>query len=181
MNAIELAEECGAVILGGVFMLDVNELQAFYEAAKKEGRDELQAKLQEEVEALNLRVARLVDTLHKLACLGNGDNYGNSIGNTMAQDALSAEADQRWLLDKQAELLELTEAAIAAPRCFFMGLEQGRKNLESMREHLDRCRDDYSCWPTWAKEGTGRITESGKAILVFAMMAYELRKQGETK
>jgi len=106
MNAIELAEECGAVILGGVFMLDVNELQAFYEAAKKEGRDELQAKLQEEVEALNLRVARLVDTLHKLACLGNGDNYGNSIGNTMAQDALSAEADQRWLLDKQAEALE---------------------------------------------------------------------------
>jgi len=65
-----------------------------------------QAKLQEEVEALNLRVARLVDTLHKLACLGNGDNYGNSIGNTMAQDALSAEADQRWLLDKQAEALE---------------------------------------------------------------------------
>jgi len=106
MNAIELAEECGAVILGGVFMLDVNELQAFYEAAKKEGHDELQAALQEEVEALNLRVARLVDTLHKLACLGNGDNYGNSIGNTMAQDALSAEADQRWLLDKQAEALE---------------------------------------------------------------------------
>ena len=140
-----------------------------------------QAALQEEVEALNLRVARLVDTLHKLACLGNGDNYGNSIGNVMAQDALSAEAGQQRLLDKQAELLELTEAAIAAPRCFFMGLEQGRKNLESMREHLDRCRDDYSCWPTWAKEGTGRITESGKAILVFAMMAYELRKQGETK
>ena len=106
MNAIELAEECGAVILGGVFMLDVNELQAFYEAAKKEGHDELQAKLQEEGEALKLRVARLVDTLHKLACLGNGDNYGNSIGNTMAQDALSAEADQRWLLDKQAEALE---------------------------------------------------------------------------
>jgi len=56
MNAIELAEECGAVILGGVFMLDVNELQAFYEAAKQEGRDELQAKLQEEVEALHKQV-----------------------------------------------------------------------------------------------------------------------------
>jgi len=106
MNAIELAEECGAVILGGVFMLDVNELQAFYEAAKKEGHDELQAKLQEEGEALKLRVARLVDTLHKIACLGNGGSYGNSIGNVMAQDALSAEAGQQWLREKQAEALE---------------------------------------------------------------------------
>jgi len=67
MNAIELAEECGAVILGGVFMLDVNELQAFYEAAKKEGRDELQVELQEEVEALNLRVARMTEALDLLA------------------------------------------------------------------------------------------------------------------
>jgi len=66
MNAIELAEECGAVILGGVFMLDVNELQAFYEAAKQEGRDELQVKLQEEVEALKLRVARLATALEGL-------------------------------------------------------------------------------------------------------------------
>ena len=106
MNAIELAEECGAVILGGVFMLDVNELQAFYEAAKKEGHDELQAKLQEEGEALKLRVARLVDTLHKIACLGNGGSYGNSIGNTMAQDALFSESDQQWLQAKQAEALE---------------------------------------------------------------------------
>ena len=139
-------------------------------------RDALLASKQAEIDAL------MVDYCHdEMARLGNGDSYGNSIGNVMAQDALSAEAGQQRLLDKQAELLELTEAAIAAPRCFFMGLEQGRKNLESMREHLDRCRDDYSCWPTWAKEGTGRITESGKAILVFAMMAYELRKQGEIK
>ena len=67
MNAIELAEECGAVILGGVFMLDVNELQAFYEAAKKEGRDELQVEPQKEVEALNLRVARMTEALDLLA------------------------------------------------------------------------------------------------------------------
>ena len=148
-----------------------------------------QAKLQEEVEELKLRVARLADAvsnyfsalevttkLHTDQDDWNLDNAARAL-----DEALSPKADQRWLLDKQAELLELTEAAIAAPRCFFMGLEQGRKNLESMREHLDRCRDDYSCWPTWAKEGTGRITESGKAILVFAMMAYELRKQGEIK
>jgi len=65
-----------------------------------------QAKLQEEGEALKLRVARLVDTLHKIACLGNGGSYGNSIGNVMAQDALSAEAGQQWLREKQAEALE---------------------------------------------------------------------------
>ena len=66
MNAIELAEECGAVILGGVFMLDVNELQAFYEAAKKEGRDELQAKLQEEVAELKQRLELATKTIEAL-------------------------------------------------------------------------------------------------------------------
>jgi len=66
MNAIELAEECGAVILGGVFMLDVNELQAFYEAAKQEGRDELQAKLQEEVAELKQRLELATKTIEAL-------------------------------------------------------------------------------------------------------------------
>ena len=79
MNAIELAEECGAVILGGVFMLDVNELQAFYEAAKKEGRDELQVEPQKEVEALNLRGARMTEALDLLG--GSKKEKRNQIHN----------------------------------------------------------------------------------------------------
>jgi hypothetical protein len=34
-------------------------------------------------------LAVAVEALEKLSCLGNGDCYGNSIGNTMAQDALA--------------------------------------------------------------------------------------------
>lgn len=32
---------------------------------------------------------KLVEALEKLACLGNGDTYGNSIGNQIAIDALT--------------------------------------------------------------------------------------------
>ena len=36
------------------------------------------------------------DILHTLACLGNGEHYGNSLGNHIAQEALAAikEIDQ---------------------------------------------------------------------------------------
>jgi hypothetical protein len=33
--------------------------------------------------------AELVEALDKLARLGNGDRYGNSIGNTIAQEAIA--------------------------------------------------------------------------------------------
>jgi hypothetical protein len=36
--------------------------------------------------------AELVAALDKLARLGNGDRYGNSIGNTIAQEAILAKA-----------------------------------------------------------------------------------------
>jgi len=64
-------------------------------------RDALLASKQAEIDAL------MVDYCHdEMARLGNGDSYGNSIGNVMAQDALSAEAGQQWLREKQAEALE---------------------------------------------------------------------------
>lgn len=34
------------------------------------------------------KLAHAIETLEKLACLGNGDEYGNSVGNEMAQVAL---------------------------------------------------------------------------------------------
>ena len=66
--------------------------------------------------------------------------------------------------------MELTEKMIDAPRGFLMGLELGCTTLESMREHLDRCGYNYSCWPDWAKTDTGHITKAGKAILIYTMM-----------
>lgn len=45
-----------------------------------ENRDELQS--------LRQQLTEVQGTLERLACLGNGDKWGNSIGNIMAQDAL---------------------------------------------------------------------------------------------
>ena len=136
------------------------------------------------IEALQLRIARLVDALNSISAttgeylLFTAKSTDLSKEYHKARKSLSAEGDQQWLREKQAEL---TEAAIDAPRGFFMGLELGCKDLESMRAHLDRCGYDYSCWPAWAKEETGHITKAGKAILVFTMMASELRQQKEVK
>ena len=39
---------------------------------------------------LRAEVERLRKVLHRLACLGNGDQYGNSFGNDIAREALAA-------------------------------------------------------------------------------------------
>lgn len=38
---------------------------------------------------LTLQRDELLSVLHRLACLGNGDRYGNSDGNTIAQEAIA--------------------------------------------------------------------------------------------
>ena len=47
------------------------------------------ALLTEELAALAEQNAKMRKVLLRLACLGNGDQYGNSIGNCIAQEALS--------------------------------------------------------------------------------------------
>jgi len=68
--------------------------------------------------------------------------------------------------------MELTEDMIDAPRCFLSGMELGIENLQEMRNHLDCCGVDYSCWPEWAKTESGHITKSAKAIIIYTMMEY---------
>ena len=46
-------------------------------------------KMQEQLAALAEQNEKLRKVLLRLACLGNGDQYGNSIGNCIAQEALS--------------------------------------------------------------------------------------------
>ena len=55
-----------------------------------------QHKVNQELAVLNKQLAALAEqnekmrkVLLRLACLGNGDQYGNSIGNCIAQEALS--------------------------------------------------------------------------------------------
>ena len=66
-----------------------------------------QAKLQEEVEALNLRVARMVAGLkradHVLECSGYHKKYAERVD---IQNAFADFDGQQWLLDKQAGALE---------------------------------------------------------------------------
>ena len=45
--------------------------------------------LQQQLAAAQAENLRLRMVLERLACLGNGDEYGNSIGNRIAQDALA--------------------------------------------------------------------------------------------
>ena len=46
-------------------------------------------KMQEQLAALAEQNEKMRKVLLRLACLGNGDQYGNSIGNCIAQEALS--------------------------------------------------------------------------------------------
>lgn len=48
----------------------------------------------------NVRIAQLEDAMFKLATLGNGDRFGNSIGNCIARDALNESSDT-WLAERQ--------------------------------------------------------------------------------
>ena len=47
-------------------------------------------KMQEQLAALAEQNTKMRKVLLRLACLGNGDQYGNSIGNCIAQEALSS-------------------------------------------------------------------------------------------
>ena len=61
--------------------------QAFNDVCNQ--RDQLEA----ERDALQQRCEELVAALEKLARLGNGDQYGNSIGNEIARQALAAQQE----------------------------------------------------------------------------------------
>ena len=52
--------------------------------------------MQDQNKQLQVRMAQLEEALRRLSCLGNGDRPGNSIGNEIAQQALS-ESPADWL------------------------------------------------------------------------------------
>ena len=67
------------------------------------------ARLSAERDALSESKRALVDALEKLSCLGNGDQPGNSTGNTIAQNAIflsSSSTDAAILARRDAETLE---------------------------------------------------------------------------
>ena len=54
--------------------------------------------LRETIAAQAVVIEKLRSVLEKLACLGNGDEHGNSIGNCIAIEALSIPTDSKEVL-----------------------------------------------------------------------------------
>ena len=71
---------------------DLAKCDAAYFALKQQLND-----AEYKLAAAQAREKVLRDALEKLACLGNGDRHGNSIGNEIAIDALSVLADDTAL------------------------------------------------------------------------------------
>ena len=61
--------------------------------------------LREDRDTLAAQNEAMREALYKLACLGNGDQFGNSIGNSIAQDALN-------LPNLAAEVLKRRDAKV---------------------------------------------------------------------
>ena len=61
--------------------------------------------LREDRDTLAAQNEAMREALYKLACLGNGDQFGNSIGNSIAQDALN-------LPNLSAEVLKRRDAKV---------------------------------------------------------------------
>ena len=51
--------------------------------------DDAIAELEEQIKQQSAVIEQMRKSLYKLACLGNGDTFGNSIGNEIAQQALA--------------------------------------------------------------------------------------------
>jgi hypothetical protein len=64
------------------------------------------AVLKQQLAAEQACSAQLRDGLEKIACLGNGDQHGNSVGNCMAIDLLGIPHDDTALMEWGARLLE---------------------------------------------------------------------------
>ena len=63
---------------------------------------DLQAVTEQQAEAIRVKDA----TLEKIACIGNGDTHGNSIGNCLAIDALALQPSPEILQDRDERVAE---------------------------------------------------------------------------
>ena len=89
-QAIDLAEMSHNVSLDGI-RAAIEQHVAEAKCALLRDRIEHQvAEAQNERDEARAEVERLRKALHRLACLGNGDQYGNSDGNQIALEALAA-------------------------------------------------------------------------------------------
>jgi len=71
-------------------VLTGQEVRAYKLAiAKCEAQGAPSLGIYEEARELKKQRDELLTTMRELACLGNGDNYGNSIGNVIAQKAIA--------------------------------------------------------------------------------------------
>ena len=81
-------------------MNEINKLKAEHDALYEQGAEHLRLMNEcgEKVAAQAVVIEKLRSVLEKLACLGNGDEHGNSIGNCIAIEALSIPTDSKEVL-----------------------------------------------------------------------------------
>ncbi len=81
----------------------------------------LEETIAQQAEAIRLKDA----ALEKIACIGNGDSHGNSIGNCLAIDALAIQPSPEILQARDERVAEAC-AKVAAPK---VGLRYDDYNL----------------------------------------------------
>ena len=83
-----------------------------------------------------------LETLEKLACLGNGQTYGNSIGNNIAMNAIAAikEAlaqERTWVKLEGEEIRNLWEEATKLDRSTMTMITSFARAIESKMKELN--------------------------------------------
>ncbi len=99
-------------------------------------------KLRADLAEREAEIAKLREYLHELACLGNGDIYGNSIGNCLAIEALATPQStsylEQWEKDCYGEPVIIEEPEY---HCEAMGCGLEDRNItdryEAMRHGWD--------------------------------------------
>ena len=160
-DIIEVAKGCGIFRAWGAkgpFICPEPQLRAFSDYYRKEGAEEsgkvleqrwetakLSSKtivgLREQLAATELVVEQMREALEEIACLGNGNTHGNSIGNCIAIRALQLQPSLSALREHDAKALESihcdNETTLGSPCVRQSELRRTASELRAKKEISD--------------------------------------------
>ena len=112
MNLTERLQEAFDKRVCGTAMLPASDLLSAMTAIEQAEAENAALKEQcaQQAEAIRLKDA----ALEKIACIGNGDTHGNSIGNCLAIDALAIQPSPEILQARDEKVAEACAKAVIA-------------------------------------------------------------------
>ena len=126
--------DVGLIAVCRKLIAEISELEA--SPLSEEVLDILRSKnkqLEQERDTIAAQNAAIREALLKLACLGNGDQFGNSVGNTLAQEALNLPNLAAEVLRKRdAETLRQAAARLQSDKW------AGARELRAMAAELEK-------------------------------------------